>query len=151
MLAGNFSRAHKRLPTMVHFGLIMSKVTSHDECEEEIDSLPLPKNWSHYVRHAVFNVIGIVRIAILSSRELLIQNGDVLEVKIHRLETEVAMLREELRILGSRMNRIPPQRRPQCSPVERTAIMELRAMRGWSKAETARRFFVSDDTIRAWL
>ena len=29
--------------------------------------------------------------------------------------------------------------------------MELRAMRGWSKAETARRFFVSDDTIRSWL
>ena len=24
-------------------------------------------------------------------------------------------------------------------------------MRGWSQAETARRFFVSDDTIRAWL
>ena len=91
-------------------------------------------------------MIGIVRIAILSSRELLIQNGDVLEAKLHRLATEVAMLREELRILGSRMNRIPPQRRPQCSPVERTAIMELRAMRGWSKAETARHFFSSSQT-----
>jgi transposase len=35
--------------------------------------------------------------------------------------------------------------------VERMAILELRAMRGWNKAETARRFFVTDDTIRAWL
>ena len=31
------------------------------------------------------------------------------------------------------------------------AILELRAMRGWNKAETARRFFISDDTVRAWL
>ena len=30
------------------------------------------------------------------------------------------------------------------------AILELRAMRGWSKAETARRFFISDATVRAW-
>jgi len=31
------------------------------------------------------------------------------------------------------------------------AILQLRAMRGWNKAETARHVFVSDDTIRAWL
>jgi hypothetical protein len=31
------------------------------------------------------------------------------------------------------------------------AILQLRAMRGWNKAETARRFFITDDTIRAWL
>ena len=30
------------------------------------------------------------------------------------------------------------------------AILELRAMRGWSKAETARRFMVTADTIRLW-
>jgi transposase InsO family protein len=60
------------------------------------------------------------------------------------------MLREELRINGARMQRIDPRRRPQYARVERMAILELRAMRGWSKAETARRFFVTDDTIRAW-
>jgi transposase len=31
------------------------------------------------------------------------------------------------------------------------AILQLRAMRGWNKAETARHFFVTDDTIRSWL
>ena len=35
--------------------------------------------------------------------------------------------------------------------MERMAILQLRAMRGWNKAETARHFFVTDDTIRAWL
>ena len=112
-----------------------------NHCEEDIESLPLPKSWPLTVRHAVLNVVGIVRIAILAGRVFLIQNGDVLEAHVHRLETEVALLREELRIIGSRVKRIDPQRRPQHPPVERMAIMELRAMRGWSKAETARRFF----------
>jgi transposase InsO family protein len=31
------------------------------------------------------------------------------------------------------------------------AILQLRAMRGWNKTETARHFLVSDDTVRAWL
>ena len=120
-------------------------------CDDEIESLPLPKSWAKTVHHAVLNAVGLVRVAMLAGREFLIQNGDVLEAHVHRLETEVALLREELRIIGTRMARIAPQRRPQYSPVERMAIMELRAMRGWSNAETARRFFVSDATIRTWL
>jgi transposase InsO family protein len=122
-----------------------------ERCDDELESLPLPKGWSKTVRHAVLNVVGLVRVAMLAGREILIQNGDVLEAHVHRLETEVALLREELRVIGTRMARIAPKRRPQYSPVERMAIMELRAMRGWSNAETARRFFVSDDTIRSWL
>ncbi len=62
-------------------------------CGEDIESLPLPKDWTDTVRHAVLNVVCIVRMA----------------------------------------------------------IQELRAMHGWSKAETARHFCVTDDTIRSWL
>ena len=120
-------------------------------CEEDIESLPLPKSWTKTVRHAVLNVIGIVRIAMLAGREFLIQDGDLPDAQLHRLETEVALLREELRIVAARMKRIDPHRRPQYLPAERMAILELRAMRGWSKAETARRFFISDDTTRTWL
>ena len=69
------------------------------------------------------------------------QNGDVKEARIHQLESEVAMLREERRINGARMQRIDPHRRPQYTAVERLAILELRAMRGWNKAETDRRFY----------
>ena len=99
----------------------------------------------------VLNVIGIVRIAMLAGREALIQEGDVKDARIHQLESDLAMLREELRLVGARMQRIAPHRRPQYTMVERMAILELRAMRGWNKTETARHFFVSDDTIRAWL
>ncbi len=120
-------------------------------CEHDLGTLPLPKGWAQNVRHAVLNIIGIVRIAMLAGREFLIEEGHILQARIHRLETEVAVLREELRINGARMRRIDPHRRLQFSPVERMAILELRTMCGWSKAETARRFFVSDATIRAWL
>jgi transposase InsO family protein len=120
-------------------------------CRQDLESLPLPKDWAANVRHAVLNVIGIVRIAMLSGREFLIQEDKPYVAQVHRLETEVAMLRDELRINGARTSRIDRRQRPQYLPTERMAILELRAMRGWSKAETARRFFVSDDTIRAWL
>ena len=125
--------------------------TVYDNPCEDIESLPLPKGWSKTARHAVMSVIGTVRIAMLVGRAALIKNGDVKEARIHQLESDLAMTREELRINGARMKRIDPQRRPQYPPVERMAILQLRAMRGWNKAETARRFFVTDDTIRAWL
>ena len=121
-----------------------------NQCED-IESLPLPKGWSKAARNAVLNVLGIVRIAMLAGREALILEGDVKEARIHQLESDLAMTREELRLIGSRMKRIDPHRRPQFTAVERMAILQLRAMRGWNKAETARRFFVTDDTIRAWL
>ena len=92
----------------------------------------------------MLNVIGIVRVVMLRGREFLIQNGNVLEAHVHRLETDVALIREELRIVSSRWARIDPHRRPQYPPLERMAILELRAMRGWSNAETARHFFVSN-------
>ena len=62
-----------------------------DELREgEIESLPLPKDWAESVRHAVLNVVGIVRLAMLSGRELLIQEGDAAQAQIHRLEWGLA-------------------------------------------------------------
>ena len=71
-------------------------------CGQTVESLRLPKGWHSHVRHAVLNVIGIVRIAMLAGREALITNGDVKDARIHQLEAEVAMLREELRINAAR-------------------------------------------------
>jgi hypothetical protein len=119
--------------------------------EESLETSRRPKNWRFSVRHAVLNVIGIVRIAMLTGRQALIDNGDAKDARIHQLESEVAMLREELRLNGARMRRVAPHRRPQYTAIERMAILQLRAIRGWNKAETARRFFVTDDTIRVWL
>jgi putative transposase len=56
-----------------------------------------------------------------------------------RLQRQVALLLEELRIKDARMERLPAQRRPHYPAIEQLAILELRAARGWSQAETARR------------
>jgi len=62
----------------------------------ELDDLPipLPKDWTASIRSAVLNIIGLLRIGMLTGRESLIQEGDVLHAKVLRLETEVSMLRE---------------------------------------------------------
>ena len=48
-------------------------------CEQDIESLPLPKDWAKSIRHAIMNVIGIVRIAMLAGRRFLIQEGEPIQ------------------------------------------------------------------------
>ena len=67
-----------------------------------------------------------------------------------RLRNEILLLREESRIKDARMEQIPPHRRPHYPPVERLAILELRAARGWSLTQTAARFLVTPLTISSW-
>jgi hypothetical protein len=125
---------------------VCAEIHRHDA-----ESLRLPRGWAKTVRNAVLNAIGLVRITMLAGREALIQNGDSLPARIHQLESELAMVQEKPRLIGARMQRVPPHRRPQYTTIERMTILELRAMRGWNKTETARHFLVSDDTVRAWL
>jgi len=68
-----------------------------------------------------------------------------------QLNQEVQLLREELRIKDTRFARIDSRRRPFYSPTQRMAILELKAARGWSLAQTAKAFLVETDTISAWL
>ena len=56
-------------------------------CLNDVESLRLPKGWQAFVRNAVLNVIGIVRIAMLVGRESLIKNGNVHEARSHQLES----------------------------------------------------------------
>ena len=48
------------------------------------------------------------------------------------------------------MEQIEPHHRPYYPPTERLAILELRAARSWSLAQTARTFLVSPLTIASW-
>jgi transposase InsO family protein len=74
-----------------------------------------------------------------------------LQADVDQLNSETLMLREEIRILITRMHRIPPQRRPHYEPTERMAILELRAARGWSMEQTARTFLITQATIASWM
>src|SRR5262249_25450716 len=51
---------------------------------------------------------------------------------------------------NARMAQIPPGRRPHYRPTERLAILELRAARCWSLAQTAKVFQVPPATIASW-
>jgi transcriptional regulator with XRE-family HTH domain len=74
-----------------------------------------------------------------------------LKAECDRLEQEVALRREEIRIKDVRMTQIDPQRRPHYPATERMAILELRATRGWSLEQAAKVFLVTADTISSWM
>jgi transposase-like protein len=68
-----------------------------------------------------------------------------------RHQEDNGLLREELRIKDARMASIPAPHRPFYRPTERLAILELKAARGWSLEQTAKRFFVCPKTIATWM
>jgi putative transposase len=74
-----------------------------------------------------------------------------LKAQRDRLCQEIALLREEIRIKDLRMGRVAPHRRPHYAPIERMAILELRAARGWTAVQTADRFLVTPATITSWM
>jgi transposase InsO family protein len=109
----------------------------------------LLKGWKNRVRSAVWHVISLARYSLLTAhaqRSGIGRNGD-----LERLEQEVLQLQEELRIKDVRMAHVPAARRPHYPPVERMAILELRAGRGWSIAQTAKAFLVTEETISNWM
>jgi transposase InsO family protein len=114
---------------------------------------PLPKHWTRSVRAALLHVIALAKYAIIFTRSWAADSSSQrvrLRAKCDQLEQEVALLREELRIKDTRMARIPAHERPHFQPTERLAILEVRAARGWSLAQTATAFQLTTQTIAAW-
>jgi transcriptional regulator with XRE-family HTH domain len=74
-----------------------------------------------------------------------------LKAAVDSLTIEAGEIREEMRIKDTRMKQIVPQRRPHYAPIERMAILELRAARGWSLNQTADAFLVTAATIASWM
>ncbi len=115
--------------------------------------VPLPKGWSRRVRSGAIHAISLARFSLTAARGHAANSWNArirLREENDRLRQEIALLREEIRIKDSRMERIPPQRRPHYLPVERLAILELRAARGWSLAQTARHLLVTPLTVASW-
>ena len=117
------------------------------------DTIPLPRNWPRRVRSAVIHAVSMANVAFAVSRSRDEHHFDTrvrLQCEKERLEREVSLLREELRIKDARMERLSAQRRPHYPPIERLAILELRAARGWSQAQTARQMLVTPLTVASW-
>src|SRR5262249_52484876 len=117
-------------------------------------TITLPKSWPAKVRSAMLHIVSLAKYAAVYTRSWA---ADCPKARV-RLRTERdqyqednALLREELRIKDARMASIPPHRRPFYRPKERLAILELKAARGWSLEQTAKRFFACPNTITSWV
>jgi transposase InsO family protein len=122
--------------------------------EPQPPRIQLPKGWQGCVKSAVLYAIALSHYAIVYARAWAADSINArvrLGAENDRLHQECALLREELRLKDARMAQIVPQRRPHYGPVERMAILELRAARGWSLKQTADTFLVTPATIAAWV
>ena len=116
--------------------------------------IPLPKNWQGCVKSAVLHAIALAHYAIVYVCAWAVDSINArvrLSAENDQLQEECALLREELRVMDTRIAQIAPQRQPHYGPHERMAIVELRAARGWSLKQTADTFLVTPATIAAWL
>ncbi len=115
---------------------------------------PLRRGWALNVKSAMLHVIALAQYALTHTRGWAATSpGNQVRFRseIERLNQQITLLQEELRIKNARLRRIAPNKRPHYSPVERMAILELRAARGWSNRQVANTFLVSAATIRGWM
>jgi hypothetical protein len=101
--------------------------------------LPLPRGWPRRVRSAVVQVISLAGVSMAAVRGWASDsmNPELRQrAEVDRLRQEIRLLREEIRIKDARMLHIEAQERPHYPPTERLAILELRAARSWSLAQT---------------
>jgi len=116
--------------------------------------MPLPRSWNRRVKAAVLQILALSHYGFtaLLARGANHPNWRTRpQAEIDRLQQELALLQEELRIKDARTTRLHPHRRPFYTLLERMAILEMRAVRGWSAQQTADRFFLTLTTVAAWM
>ena len=117
-------------------------------------SVPLPAAWSEHVKSAVLHTISLAATALTATCAWAAEHRSTrvrLRAELDRVEQELELVREELRLKDARMLRIPAAVRPHYPPIERLAILALRAARGWSVDQTAERFHLSPGTLSNWM
>ena len=121
--------------------------------QKHASNVPLPKHWNKHVKSAILHVISLAQYATAYTRSWAADSRNArvrLTAEKDRLEQELALLREEIRVKDARMARLAAHRRPQYTPVERTAILEVKAARAWSLTQAAEAFLVTAETIASW-
>ena len=115
--------------------------------------IPLPRSWREHVRSGVLHAISLASTALTVSwsRASARSSRHRLQAEIDRLRAEIKHLQEEMAIKASRWGRHSPRRRPHYGPIQRMRILRLRAARGWTVAQTAERFLLTENTIDNWM
>ena len=102
----------------------------------------------------ILHVISLAHFSLIHSRSWA-ANSPVQRVRLtaerDQAITKASQLEEIMRIKDARMARTQPHQRPNYTPIERLAILEIMAANGWSLAQTARIFMIDPDTIAGWM
>ncbi len=120
----------------------------------ELSSLALPGSWPAQVKTSLISAISMAHSALVHACGWAAESVNPRlrsAAELQQAQAQIALLREEIRIKDARMQAVPAQRRPHYPPVERMAILELRAAQGWSLAQAARVFLITPATIADWL
>jgi transposase InsO family protein len=118
------------------------------------EALALPRSWPQIVNSAVLHALSIAATALTAAWGRTAQSRASQRrehAEADRLRTEIALLAEELAIKDARWSRLPARRRTHYHPIQRLRVLKLRAARGWSVAQTAQRFLVTEETISSWI
>ena len=116
--------------------------------------IPLPEAWPDMVRRAVLHAASLARwtMIYIHARDY---DSDLEHVRsasaIQQRVDDIALLKEQLRIILIRMAKTPPKNRPHYPPQERMAILAHKAARGWNSRQTAKAFGVTEETISNWM
>ncbi len=115
--------------------------------------ISLPEDWPRRVRTGIIHVISLAQVALTAARAGARKRGVVgrLRAKVEEQAGEISLLTEELSLKDLRMGRVRPRRRPHYRGTERLRILELKAARGWSKAQAAERFLLRPVTVAEWM
>ena len=119
-----------------------------------IDDIPIPEVWPPLIRKAILHAMALARYTMLGVHAH-IHSGDSWDLRmaseVQRRDDEIAMLREELRITQTRLDKIPARNRPHFQRHERLAVLALKAARGWNLKQAAKAFALCPETIARWM
>jgi len=121
---------------------------------DDPDGLPLPKGWPAVARRAILHALSLSAAAFNLDLARWLDNPmpEARErTEARRLRAEIDLLTEELRVKDARSAATDPHRRARYKPVDRMAILEIRARRGLTQAETAARFHLTEKTVATWM
>ncbi len=120
--------------------------------QQNENRLPLPKGWTKKVQASILHLFSLARLTVEQSHADAEENKDAnpFQVRIKRLEHEIRLLKERIRISDARMQRIPAACRPRYTPVERLQILELKSVRSWSLRQTAKWQIYSAGQVYIW-
>jgi len=121
---------------------------------DDIARMPLPKGWPRLAKRVLVLVNSLLKVSFdieLGCRLDCASHHAREHAENERLRLHSDSNREELRLISARLGRLDPNRRPHYTKSERFRILELKAINGWSAAQTARRFVLDEKTVCRWM